>query len=136
MQLSQVLKLLTSNSENPYLLWDNSTRAELLDLLETHCAQRQPPNLIDLHFSYSSHATELLIGNVFVRLYNTQPAFPIKVITKYLYSSQSNKVQTNFLKKRITNEERGSSKRGRVRQCGKLLPSTTSTAAFKEGCGD
>lgn len=75
----QLLKLLTNNSETPYLLWDNSTRAELLDLLDKQCELRQPPSLSSLHFSYSSHATELLIGNVFIRLYNTQPTFPIKV---------------------------------------------------------
>ena len=31
---ADVLKLLNSNSENPYLMWDNATRAELLDFLE------------------------------------------------------------------------------------------------------
>jgi hypothetical protein len=28
------LKLLNSNSENPYLIWNNGTRAELLEFLE------------------------------------------------------------------------------------------------------
>ncbi|XP_046663118.1 LOW QUALITY PROTEIN: dnaJ homolog subfamily C member 13-like [Homalodisca vitripennis] len=74
----KVLKLLTSNSENPYLMWDNSTRAELQDFLETQCAQREHQPLTDIQFSYSGHATELVIGNVFIRLYNNQPAFPIK----------------------------------------------------------
>lgn len=31
-----VLKLLNSNSEDPYLVWDNSTRAELLDFVDKH----------------------------------------------------------------------------------------------------
>ena len=30
----QLLKLLTSNSENPYLVWNNGTRSELVDFLE------------------------------------------------------------------------------------------------------
>lgn len=30
----QVLKLLNSNSENPYLIWNNGTRAELMEFLE------------------------------------------------------------------------------------------------------
>lgn len=30
----EVLKLLTSNTRNPYLIWDNSTRAQLIDFLE------------------------------------------------------------------------------------------------------
>jgi len=29
----QMLKLLNSNSENPLLIWDNSTRAELTEFL-------------------------------------------------------------------------------------------------------
>ena len=29
-----VLKLLNSNTEDPYLIWDNATRAELLDFVE------------------------------------------------------------------------------------------------------
>lgn len=28
------MKLLNSNSENPYLIWNNGTRAELLEFLE------------------------------------------------------------------------------------------------------
>ena len=31
----QILKLLNSNSENPLLIWDNSTRAELMEFLTT-----------------------------------------------------------------------------------------------------
>ncbi len=30
----QLLKLLNSNTENPYLIWDNRTRAELTKYLE------------------------------------------------------------------------------------------------------
>lgn len=30
----KVLKVLNSNSENPYLIWNNGTRAELLEFLE------------------------------------------------------------------------------------------------------
>ncbi|XP_054277797.1 dnaJ homolog subfamily C member 13-like isoform X1 [Macrosteles quadrilineatus] len=77
-QPEKVLKLLTSNSENPYLMWDNTTRAELQDFLETQCSQREYGPLTDVEFAYSSHATELVIGNVFIRLYNSQPTFPIK----------------------------------------------------------
>lgn len=29
----QLLKLLNSNSENPYLIWDNATRAQLTEYL-------------------------------------------------------------------------------------------------------
>ena len=32
---SKLLKILNSNTENPYLIWDNRTRAELIQYLET-----------------------------------------------------------------------------------------------------
>lgn len=32
----QILKVLNSNTENPYIIWDNATRAELLDFVEKH----------------------------------------------------------------------------------------------------
>lgn len=32
----QVLKMLNSNTENPYLIWDNGTRNELLEFVEFH----------------------------------------------------------------------------------------------------
>ena len=31
---SQVLKVLNSNTQNPYLLWDNATRTELTEYLK------------------------------------------------------------------------------------------------------
>lgn len=31
----QTLKMLNSNTENPYLIWNNGTRAELLEFLES-----------------------------------------------------------------------------------------------------
>lgn len=34
-----VLKLLTSNTENPYLIWNNGTRAQLIDFLEQQRVQ-------------------------------------------------------------------------------------------------
>ena len=36
-----VLKLLNSNTEDPYLIWDNATRAELLDFVERHRASNE-----------------------------------------------------------------------------------------------
>lgn len=80
----QLLKLLTINSQNPYLLWDNSTRAELTDFLETRC--RLQPNEGSLEdtidstgLSYSRHKSELIIGNVFINIFNDQPTFTVEV---------------------------------------------------------
>lgn len=36
---ASVLKLLTSNTRNPYLIWENSTRAQLIDFLEQQRTQ-------------------------------------------------------------------------------------------------
>lgn len=35
-QNDRVLKLLNSNTEDPYIIWDNSTRNELLEFVEKH----------------------------------------------------------------------------------------------------
>ncbi|XP_075217212.1 receptor mediated endocytosis 8 isoform X2 [Lycorma delicatula] len=79
----ELLKLLTINSQNPYLLWDNSTRAELTDFLETRC--RLQPNEGSLEdtidstgLSYSRHKSELIIGNVFINIFNDQPTFTVE----------------------------------------------------------
>ncbi|KAG5881132.1 hypothetical protein JTB14_020836 [Gonioctena quinquepunctata] len=75
----EILKILNSNSTSPYLLWDNGTRAELLEYLEI---QRNSRNEIDFNvasdFTYSAHTGELKIGGIFIKIYNQQPTFPIK----------------------------------------------------------
>ncbi|KAJ9449740.1 DnaJ-like protein subfamily C GRV2, partial [Diplonema papillatum] len=70
-----VLKLLNSNSETPYMLWNNGTRAELTDFLEKMQEAALKGHEVSAHFEYSSHKRELLVGGVFVRLYNEQPHF-------------------------------------------------------------
>lgn len=48
----QVLKLLTSNTRNPYLIWDNGTRAQLVDFLEyqrTKSSKEQYEDITDVH---------------------------------------------------------------------------------------
>ncbi|XP_069765063.1 dnaJ homolog subfamily C member 13 isoform X1 [Narcine bancroftii] len=79
---SEILKLLNSNTESPYLIWSNGTRAELLEFLE-----RQQESMIKrgdcdknygAEFIFSEHAKELIVGEIFVRVYNEQPAFPLE----------------------------------------------------------
>jgi hypothetical protein len=36
----QILKVLNSNTENPYLLWDNATRAELVEFVKDQQQQK------------------------------------------------------------------------------------------------
>jgi len=70
------------------LIWDNGTRAELRDFLEAQRSTRRfaadPTDLADEAalsdaFSYSAHAKELVVGEIFLRIYNQQPTYPIEV---------------------------------------------------------
>ncbi|XP_044264022.1 dnaJ homolog subfamily C member 13 [Tribolium madens] len=75
----EILKTLNSNSSTPYLVWDNGTRAELIDFLEKQRSGRGDLDLsIGTDFTYSAHSGELQIGNIFIRIYNQQPTYPIQ----------------------------------------------------------
>ncbi|KAG0721186.1 DnaJ subfamily C member 13 [Chionoecetes opilio] len=78
----EVLKILTSNVETPYLLWDNGTRAQLLDFLTTnqqaHVRTGESDPEYGATFEFDAHKDELVIGGVFIRIYNEQPTFPIQ----------------------------------------------------------
>lgn len=60
---AEVLKLLTSNTRNPYMIWDNATRAQLIDFLEyqrTKCSKEKYEDITDIHsivseFSFDAH---------------------------------------------------------------------------------
>ncbi|GJQ87934.1 putative dnaJ homolog subfamily C member [Trypoxylus dichotomus] len=72
----EILKTLNSNCETPYLIWDNGTRAELIDFLETQRQDRESTDLkLDTDFVFSAHCGELKIGGIFIRIYNEQPTF-------------------------------------------------------------
>lgn len=75
----QVLKLLNSNSHNPYLIWDNGTRAELSDFVQTQIQSSKGSVLSNRcgTFIYTAHKEELKIGGIFIRIYNEQPAYVI-----------------------------------------------------------
>ena len=79
----QVLKILTSNVETPYLIWDNGTRTQLLDFLtvnqQEHVKTGQSDPEYGAAFLFDAHKDELVIGSVFIRIYNEQPTFPIVV---------------------------------------------------------
>lgn len=83
---SEVLKILTQNTRNPYLIWDNATRAQLLDFLEyqrQHSSKEQYSDITDIYntiskFVYDATRDELKIGGVYIRIYNEMPTFPIQ----------------------------------------------------------
>ncbi|KAL4635478.1 hypothetical protein GN956_G14292 [Arapaima gigas] len=79
---AEVLKLLNSNSENPYLIWNNSTRAELLEFLEGQqesiVKRGECDKSFGSEFVFTDHGKELIVGEIFVRVYNEQPAYPLE----------------------------------------------------------
>jgi DnaJ family protein C protein 13 len=79
--LEQILKTLNSNCETPYLLWDNGTRAELCEFLDQQCHEgtgSSDPSC-GIEFVYTAHRKELVVGEIFVRIYNQQPTYTIEV---------------------------------------------------------
>ncbi|XP_022662013.1 dnaJ homolog subfamily C member 13-like [Varroa jacobsoni] len=79
---SSILKVLNSNTENPYLIWDNSTRAELTEYLEQQQKSKIRSGECDedygASFLYSLFDKELVVGDIFVRIYIEQPTFPLE----------------------------------------------------------
>uniref|UniRef100_A0A3Q3W297 J domain-containing protein n=1 Tax=Mola mola TaxID=94237 RepID=A0A3Q3W297_MOLML len=79
---AEVLKLLNCNSENPYLIWNNGTRAELLEYLEDqqegNTKRGENDENFGTQFVFSDHSKELIVGEIFVRVYNEQPTFPLE----------------------------------------------------------
>lgn len=79
---AEILKILNSNTENPYLIWDNATRAELTEYLKTQRKDKIRSGECDptfgSDFKFSAHDSELIIGGIFVRVYNEQPTFPLQ----------------------------------------------------------
>lgn len=72
---------LNSNLELPEIIWNSSTRAELLKYVDQMRAALAPDgshSLKDSHdFFYEALSKETLIGNVYLRVYNDQPDFEI-----------------------------------------------------------
>ncbi|KAI3814570.1 hypothetical protein L1987_14210 [Smallanthus sonchifolius] len=72
---------LNSNLELPEIIWNSSIRAELLKFVDQKRAALAPDgshSLTDSHaFIYEALSKEILIGNVYLRVYNDQPDFEI-----------------------------------------------------------
>lgn len=79
---NELLKTLNSNTENPYLIWDNRTRAELTKYLEEQQQSIIRTGECDMSygedFRYSVLSEELVVGEVYVRVYNEQPTYVLE----------------------------------------------------------
>uniref|UniRef100_A0A0N4Z1M3 J domain-containing protein n=1 Tax=Parastrongyloides trichosuri TaxID=131310 RepID=A0A0N4Z1M3_PARTI len=72
----KVLKVLNTNREDPYIIWDNGTRSEVLDFIEKNRTSTiNESELFGAEFKMSVYADELIVGEIFVRIYNEQPNF-------------------------------------------------------------
>ncbi|XP_042499011.1 dnaJ homolog subfamily C GRV2-like isoform X2 [Macadamia integrifolia] len=81
-QLPKVLlSSLNTNLESPEIIWNSSTRAELLKFVDQQRANQGPDGSYDLKeshaFTYDTLSKELHVGNVYLRIYNDQPDFEI-----------------------------------------------------------
>jgi hypothetical protein len=71
--------MLTSNWRNPYLVWDNSTRAELQDALaNARVVDNDDDPLVD-GIVYSAHEGLVPVGGIYIDIYNEQPDCAIEV---------------------------------------------------------
>lgn len=63
------------------IIWNSSTRAELLKFVDQQRANQGPDGSYDLKdshvFMYKALSKELYVGNVYLRVYNDQPDFEI-----------------------------------------------------------
>lgn len=85
---AEILKLMNLNSRNPYLLWDNATRAELRAYLELERDQLfKKGECLDASlgtlFKYSILEKELTIGDIYIRIYNEMPTYQLEDAKKF-----------------------------------------------------
>ncbi|CBY31673.1 unnamed protein product [Oikopleura dioica] len=89
--LALMLKLFTTNSETPLLIWEGMARNELADFLEKERdTALKDASEVDLsrmaNFKISAHSEELIVHGVFVRVFNEQPQFKLPDPEGYLKS--------------------------------------------------
>ncbi|KAI3932822.1 hypothetical protein MKX01_031804 [Papaver californicum] len=76
-----LLSCLNANLETPEIIWNSTTRAELLKFVDKQRASQGPDGSYDLQesyaFTYEALSKELHVGNVYLRVYNDQPGYEI-----------------------------------------------------------
>lgn len=85
---SEILKLMNLNTRNPYLIWENATRAELRAYLEEEReALFKKGECLDSNlgclFKYSALEKEQVIGDIYIRVYNEMPTFALEDAKKF-----------------------------------------------------
>lgn len=79
--LKDFLSSLNANLESPEIIWNSSTRAELLKFVDQQRSSQGPDGSYDMQesqiFTYQALSKELHVGHVYLRIYNNQPDFEI-----------------------------------------------------------
>ena len=80
--IPKLLRLLNSASETPYLIWNGSLRAELLEFVTTRLqASYKEPGSAPLEDAvalvYDGLKPELKVGSIYVRVYAEHPTYPL-----------------------------------------------------------
>ena len=121
---SEILKTINCNSRNPYLIWDNSTRAELKAYLDQERDEFfKKGQSSDAHlgalFKYSVLEKELVISDIYIKVYNEMPAYTLEDGKKfcidlldylgshaqYLYSALMNPSTQSSIESKLTHIE-------------------------------
>lgn len=72
------------------IIWNSSTRAELLKFVDHQLASQGPDGSYDLSdaqsFVYKALSKELYVGNVYLRVYNDQPDFEVSEPEAFCYA--------------------------------------------------
>ncbi|KAL8152339.1 hypothetical protein V2J09_010099 [Rumex salicifolius] len=76
-----LLSKLNTNLESPEIIWNSSTRSELIKFIDEQRTSQGPDGSYDIQdshcFTYEALSKELYVGNVYLRVYNDQPNFEI-----------------------------------------------------------
>lgn len=78
----EMLRVLGGETESPILVWNDAVRAELLDYLNEQrrehlrCGHSEPS--FGAAYVHRRHAHELVVGGVFVGIFNRQSDFPLE----------------------------------------------------------
>lgn len=79
---SSALKMINSNAENPYLIWNNGIRADLLEYVErqggTVVRIGEQDEDLGASFLAADLKGEYKVGNVYLRIYIDQPSFVLE----------------------------------------------------------
>jgi DnaJ homolog subfamily C member 13 len=75
---TELLKLLSDNSETATIIWNATMRKNLMDFAVNLIGKLRDGNEIELHqmgalYEYANLASELYVGGVYVRVYNEHP---------------------------------------------------------------